>query len=77
MNKIQTLFVKEILTERIKPVFAFPYPSGEIENPSNVTFGFLNYQNASKIVKEGSIKKSKYTKMINSFSMYKNTVSIY
>ena len=67
MSKMKTLFVKEITTERIEPGFAFPYPSGEIENPSNVTFRFLNYKNASKVVREGSIKKSKYIDKLNSF----------
>jgi len=76
-DQLETLYVKEKQCALHPPGFAFPYPCGNVMNPSQLTFAFLNHNNASKLIKKKRIKTSHYIRLLDHLSMYKKTVSVY
>ena len=74
---IRTLLVKPRRTPIEWTGFAFPYPCGNIDNPTKLSFAFLNYTNASNIIRRKSMSLLTYVHTPNQLSMFKMTFSVY
>ena len=76
-SKLRTLYVKHLRHTPPNTGFEFPYPIGKIKDPPRVTFAFLEFKDASSLIKRSSIHTQEYISLFDDLNTSKNSLQIY